>query len=74
MSMSINGEQIMEVFEIWAIERKSSDQETIRTVFTDENQARLDHKFFGGKLMVHNCYVAQGTEVEETATEDLING
>lgn len=74
MSMSIDGTLVVDSFEIWAVERESTDKndsEPTRIVFTDENQARLDQKIYGGQLMIHTCYVTEGENVPEGDTEDL---
>lgn len=72
MSILINGENVVDTFELWTIKRISTDGEEIVIAFPDEGQARLDHKIYGGKLFRHNCYVTEGEEVPEGDTEDLL--
>jgi hypothetical protein len=73
MSILINGENVVDTFEIWAVKRKSTDGEEIEIAFPEgDGAARLDQKIYGGKLFVHTCYVTEGREVPEEDTEDLL--
>lgn len=71
MSIAIDGEKVAERWEIWSVKRKSTDGEEVEIVFEGENDARLDEKFYGGKLWVRTCYTTEGREADSEPIESL---
>lgn len=69
--MRIDGELIVDRYEVWSIKRTSTDGEVTELAFEDEQAARLEHAFYGGRLWVRQCFASEGHEVEMTPVEDL---
>lgn len=64
MTTIINGVQMMDRGEIWSVKRTSTDGvETEVACPEGEDEARLLHSAFGGKLWKRIMYVTEGEEV-----------
>lgn len=63
MTVRIDDEVIESTFEIWSVKRTSTDGQDAEVTFDDEESARLDQRFFGGKLWLRRGFASVGHEV-----------
>ena len=72
--MAINGEEIMDRFEVWSVRQRSTDGEVSEVACPDgEGEARRLQKVFGGQIWKRTGYVTAGGPVAELSDEDTFD-
>ena len=73
MSMTIDGEEIVDRYEIWSVRQKSSDGAEREIACPDgEVEARSMQAGFGGVVWVRKGFVTEGHPAEDISDEELM--